>query len=122
MKQHSSEDLENILNNMRDKITYYLDLSEIIYLEYDKSRIDILRAGLKELNDELYFLIAQQEDIYMDLKNFIEEYMNKRFMSSKEALEDVEPFFTDDELNKINQRLFKLNKEIDQKEMENKQI
>jgi len=59
MKQHSSEDLENILNNMRDKITYYLDLSEIIYLEYDKSRIDILRAGLKELNDELYFLIAQ---------------------------------------------------------------
>jgi len=56
----------------------------------------------------------------MDLKNFIEEYMNKRFMSSKEALEDVEPFFTDDELNKINQRLFKLNKEIDQKEMENK--
>jgi hypothetical protein len=59
MKQHTQEELEQIFNDMRDKITYYLELSEIPYLEYDKSRVDILRAGLKGLDDELYFLISQ---------------------------------------------------------------
>jgi hypothetical protein len=44
---------------MRDKITYYLEISEITHIEHDKSRVDILRAGLKELDDELYFLIAK---------------------------------------------------------------
>jgi NAD-dependent SIR2 family protein deacetylase len=43
-----------------------------------------------------------------------------KILSSTEALEDVEPFFNDEELRQINKRLFKLNKEIDQKEMENK--
>jgi hypothetical protein len=41
--------------------------------------------------------------------------------STEESLEDIEPFLTNEELMKINQRLFKLNAEIDQKEMESNQ-
>jgi hypothetical protein len=69
-------------------------------------------------DDELCRIMVEkkviEEGIYTDYEPYI--------ISSEESLEDIEPFFTDEELNNINQRLFNENEKINEEENKKNKI
>mgnify|MGYP000922987090 CR=1 FL=1 len=59
MKQYPTEELEKKLQNIRDLIDDYLEWSDKSEFEFDQTRLDIARSGLREVTDEIHFLIAE---------------------------------------------------------------
>ena len=59
MKKYTQEELETKLQAIRDLIVQYQDWAENSYIEKD-TKTDIYRAGLKEVDAEVYYLLAHE--------------------------------------------------------------
>jgi hypothetical protein len=57
MKQYTQEELRTKLLELRDLIFKYQEWAENNYIEKE-TKTDIYRAGLKELDEEIYFMMA----------------------------------------------------------------
>jgi hypothetical protein len=59
MKKYSEVELETKLNAIRDLIEEYLEWSNKSEFEFEQTRLDIARSGLREVSDELHYLICE---------------------------------------------------------------
>jgi hypothetical protein len=59
MRIMDNKELEDYLQDMRDKIAEYLEWSNNANLDFDSSKLDIARAGLRDIDNEIYYLLCK---------------------------------------------------------------